>query len=103
MISAPAGHPGDVRVIRTWTSPASSISTSYTRPISMILRLSSGSLTARIAFRMASAVGIEELPAIGYRLSAIGYRLSVPNEDNDVERSALRHQVLLAGMGDQAD
>src|SRR4051812_19416144 len=100
MISAPAGHPGDVRVMRTWTSPASSISTSYTRPISMMLRLSSGSLTARIAFRMASAVGIGELPvtgyrlsaigyrlsAIGYRLSAIGYRLSVPNEDNDVER-----------------
>src|SRR5437762_487760 len=51
----PAGHPGDVRVIFTRTSPPA-ISTSYTRPRSMMFISSSGSFTWRSAWRTASSV-----------------------------------------------
>src|SRR6266480_3325812 len=51
----PAGQPGDVSVIFTRTSP-STISTSYTRPRSMMFMSSSGSLTCRSALRAASAL-----------------------------------------------
>src|SRR5437762_259438 len=51
----PEGHPGDVRVIFTRTSPPA-ISTSYTRPRSMMFISSSGSFTWRSAWRTASSV-----------------------------------------------
>ena len=44
MISAPAGQPGEVSVMRTRTSPGSETSTSYTRPRSMMLRVELGIL-----------------------------------------------------------
>src|SRR2546430_17292271 len=52
----PAGHPGDVSVMRTSTSP-SAIATSYTRPKSMMFMSSSGSFTWRNTLRTTSAVG----------------------------------------------
>src|SRR2546427_1296970 len=51
----PAGHPGDVSVMRTSTSP-SAIATSYTRPKSMMFMSSSGSFTWRKTLRTTSAV-----------------------------------------------
>src|SRR5207245_826816 len=53
----PAGHPGDVSVIRMCTGP-SSTSTSYTSPKSMMLRFSSGSFTVRSACRAVSPVSV---------------------------------------------
>ena len=64
----------------------------------MMLRLSSGSLTARMAFRMASVVGMGKLEAA----KATGYRGTVPEKDNRSLRSAGRHQLLLTYPGDQA-
>src|ERR1051326_6791824 len=58
MISAPEGHPGEVRVMVTFTSPSSLTVASYTSPMSMMLRPSSGSLTARRAFFTESGVSV---------------------------------------------
>src|SRR6185436_12513228 len=56
--------------------------------------------TARIAFRMASAVGMGGLLVMGYWLRLW---LGITPQDNASDGSALGHQILLAGMGNQAD
>src|SRR5213080_451409 len=55
VIIGPAGHPGEVSVMLTSTSPPTT-AMSYTRPKSMMFMSSSGSFTCRKAWRTTSAV-----------------------------------------------